>query len=289
VEDQAYRLYFLEKKHGLHFIQSETSLPPDSSYRGSLNYKEASFLFYEVQNVEIEFLSTEKDDLWRVTPYEILYTRTVTDIPIHHLCIDLFKYFPGLCFVDEHEVPVVAYLGLGASEIKEQILLQSKNDRKGLFGQGHYFYDYKRALQDARYKMDDYLIRLDNPGIQDFQDTVIDLREGRFYQGKHDLGDASGCLPVTYTLYYYDEESIYLKSNKPHHCKIDQVTRKEDGFVMRYLLFLKNHTFTKRKDYDSYAYDSTYMVRNADDFICLSYHSIKKNKEDLHGESFGPR
>lgn len=281
--DQSYLLYFLEKKHGLHFIQNLRSIPPDSTYRGAINHQGASYLFYEVRNVEIEFLSTEKEDLWRVTPYEILYTRSVTDIPIHHVCIDFFKSFPSFCFVEDHEVPIVAYVGLGASEIKEQILLQSKNEKSGLFGEGHYFYDYKRALQDAKYKMDDFLVRLDNPGLtdKDFTDTIISIKGDRFYHADHDLGDATGCQS-TYVLYYYDEASIYLKSKKPHQCKVDQVNRTEDGYVMRYLLFLKKHAFTKRKGYDSYAYDSTYMVRQSDDFICLSYHSIKKNKENLH-------
>ncbi len=283
-EDQAYLLYYLEKKHGLHFLQTLSLLPPESTYRGVINHNGSSYLFYEVRNIEIEFFSTEKEDLWRVTPYEILYTRTVTDIPISHGCIDFFKNFPRLCFVEDHEVPMVAYVGLGASEIKEQILLQSKNLREGIFGEGHYFYDYERALQDAVYKMDDYLIRLDNPGLtdEDVRDTKITIQSGRFFHGSHDLGDATGCQPATYVLYYYDSESIYLRSNKPHRCKIDQVTRTEDGYVMRYLLFLKKHTLKKRKGYDSYAYDSTYMIRRSDDFLCLSYHSIKKNKQILH-------
>ena len=285
IEDEAYLLYFLEKKHGLHFLKDIAILPPDSIYRGVLNHQGASYLFYEVRNVEIEFLSTEKEDLWRVTPYEILYTRFVMDIPIHHGCTDFFKSFPRLCFVEEHEVPMVAYVGLGASEIKEQILLQSKNHRVGIFGEGHYFYDYTHALQGSIYKMDDFLVRLSNPGLsdQDIQDTTITIRDGRFYHATHDLGDATGCHDATYVLYYYDKESIYLKSNKSHHCSIDKTIRTEDGYVMRYLLFLKKNSMKKRKGYDSYAHDLTYMVRSSDHFLCLSYHSIKKNKHILHG------
>ena len=287
LEGKPYLLYFLEKKHGFHFLQDESRIPPDSIFRGAINFQGASYLFYEVLSVEIEFLSTEKEDLWRVTPYEILYTRYVTHFPVHHSCVDLFKNFPGLCFVHDVEVPVVAYLGLGSSEIKEQILLQSKNKKNGIFGEGYYFSDYTQAEHDALFKRDDFLIRLDNIGLNDknVTDTEVVLKNERFYYHERDIGDGNGCSPTNYVIYYYDEESVYLKSKSSHHCKVDIQKRKEDGYVMRYLLFLNKNSHVKRKGYDSYAYDSTYMLVSSDSILCLSYHLIKKNKSILHGDA----
>lgn len=289
LEGRQYILYYLEKLHGLHFIQDIKHLPPDSLFRGAVNWNAASYIFYEVRSIEIEFLSTEKQDLWRVTPYEILYTRMVTETPINHSCIDFFKSFPDFCFISDNEAPVIAYLGVGASEIKEQILLQNKNEKMGMFGQGYYFTDYKKAEHAAMYKeeTDDYLLRLENKNgfsDNDVEDTQITLKDGKFYHHAYYLGDAGECHDVSYVLYYYDDANIYLKSSKPHECKKESKRRTEDGYVMRYLLFLKKHTHTKKKDYDSYAYDSTYMVRQTDNFVCLSYHSIKKNKGIIQDE-----
>jgi hypothetical protein len=194
----------------------------------------------------------------------------------------MFKAIPSLCFLEDQEVPAVAYLGVGESEIKEQILLQSKNEKVGIFGKGYYFKNYENALYDAYYKeeTDDYLIRLENTShINDrvIQDDSVLIKGSSFYHGTHYLGEVPDCnRKVKYFIYYYDDEVIYLKSHKPHDCKKDIQLRKESGYVMRYVLFLKKHSILKKMDADSYASDSIYMVKNADHFICLSYHFIKK-------------
>jgi hypothetical protein len=288
-----YWVYYLEhSKHkpSLHFATRKQF--PTDHYRGSLNMNQiqTSYLFYELKHVD-DFTSSDQEVLWKVTPYEILYTREVVGIPIHPDCIQLFKAYPKLCFVEDdededkdliHEVPVVSYLGVGASEIQEQILLQS-NQKVGPLGKGYYFKKYEDALYDAYYKEDtENLIEFENKSHLDdrtIQDDRVVLKGNSFYHGRHYLGDSNACNKnLNYSIYYYDEEVIYLKSNKPHHCETEVQLRKESGYVMRYILFLKNHRIgsNPKKGFDSYASDSTYMIKNADHFNCLSYHFIKK-------------
>lgn len=276
-----YFVYYLENHGTLGFIKHKSKLP-DHIYRGTLNHEKKSYLFYELSNKEIEFLPTEDHDLWKVTPYEILYTRKVNDHDISEECIHLFKAYPFLCKVKENEIPVVAYLGIGVSEMKEQILIQNRNEKNGIFGKGFYFTTFENSLYNAYYKetTDDHLIRLENKSKlsdREIQDTRVRIHHNSFYHDSHYLGEMMDCSPnIQYTIYYYDEECIYLKSDKPHGCKKEVALRTEDGYIMRYILFLKNHSNQKKKGADSYAYDSTYMVKNTDDFICLSYHFIKK-------------
>lgn len=283
LNDVQYFVYYMVNngKDVLEFMTNKKLLV-DPVYKGVLNLNHTSYLFYEIMNKEIEFLSTEKDDLWKVTPYEILYPRMVNDMPIHPECINLFKAYPELCRIKDYEVPIVAYLGLGVSEIKEQILIQNINEKDGLFGKGCYFTNYETALYDTYYKeeTDDFLIRLENKlGLTDIEieDTSVRIHKNAFYHYNYYLGDIPECnTKLNYVIYYYDEDVIYLKSVKPHHCKKEVNLRTEDGYIMRYVLFLKNHSNNKKKIGDSYAYDSTYMIKNTDDFICLSYHFIKK-------------
>ena len=274
-------VYYMENRNSIQFIQTKDKIPREHLYRGALNWKKKSYLFYEISNIDSEFLVTEKEDLMKVTPYEILYTRNVCEEAIHSDCIELFKAYPELCYIKDHEVPIVAYLGIGVSEINEQILLQTLNEQHGIFGLGYYFKDYANALYDAYYKeeTDDFLIRLQNKGLSDKEiiDTSVRIENNGFYHHRHYLGNAPQCdHGLKYFIYYYDEEVIYIKSVKPNRCKKEISLRKEDGYVMRYVLFLKKHLNTKKSRGDSYAYDSMYMIKNADDFICLSYHFIKK-------------
>lgn len=269
---KGYDLRFLKHKH---FNQRHV-------FKGCINWNRRSYLFYELDVIEREFLQAEEEDLWKVTPFEILYTRTVKDIPIQSECIDFFKNFPELFMVGTNEIPIVAYIGVGESELNEQILLQNKNEKKSILGKGYYFTTYENAEYDALYKEehDDHLLRLDNRshlGDREIQDTTVYIKDHRFYHHTHLLGDVPECdESLQYAIYYYDKEMIYLKSTKSHGCKREQKLRKEDGFVMRYILFLKKHCVGKGKGFDSYAYDSQYMIINSDHFICLSYHSTKK-------------
>jgi hypothetical protein len=288
LDDMSYIVFYLENKKGkeLSFLTNK-NFPNPHVFKGCINWNETStsYLFYELEVIEREFLKAEEEDLWKVTPYEILYTRMVTDLPIHTKCVDFFKAFPSLFFVEDNEVPIVTYIGVGVSELNEQILLQNKNEKKGILGKGYYFTTYENAEYDALYKEnDDDLIRLENKlsmSDKDFQDTSVYIKDHYFYHHSYKLGKVPRCNEsLNYFIYYYDQEVIYLKSKHPHACKIETETqvklRKEDGCVMRYVLFLKKHFIGKSKGYDSYAYDSHYMIRHSDHFICLSYHSIKK-------------
>jgi hypothetical protein len=280
LDEMTYTVFYLEKVNGQLSFLSQKHMPKPNVFKGCINWNQMSYVFYELDVIEKEFLRAEEEDLWKVTPYEILYTRSVIDVPIDSECIDFFKNFPEVLLSEE--TPIVAYLGVGESELTEQILLQNKNEKKGILGQGFYFTTYENAEYDALYQedSDDHLIRLENRfhrGDKEFRDTSIYIKDHKFYHYSYVVGDVPQCNEsLTYFVYYYDKEVIYLKSTKPHHCKKENKLRKEDGVVMRYILFLKKHSIGKGKGYDSYAYDSHYMIRNPDHFICLSYHSIKK-------------
>jgi hypothetical protein len=284
LDDMSYVVFYLEKKKGkdLHFIPHKNF--SSKLFKGSISWNQKSFLFYEMIPMEREFLRADEEDLWKVTPYELLYTRSVADISIDSECVDFFKNFPELFTVskNENEIPIVGYLGIGESELNEQILLQNKNEKKGFLGQGYYFTTYENAEYEALYTedRDDLIIRLENTSRMndaDFRDDSVYIKDHRFYHYSHELGEVPKCNEsVSYLIYYYDKEVIYLKSTRPHGCKKEVKLRKENGFVMRYVLFLKKHLVGKGKDHDSYAYDSTYMIHNSDHFICLSYHSIEK-------------
>jgi hypothetical protein len=282
LEDMSYIVFYLEKiDRELSFLKHKNFTHP-RTFKGCLNWNNVSYLFYELDVIEREFLRAEEEELWKVTPYEMLYTRMVTDIPIQKECVDFFKNFPDLFLIEDNEVPIVAYLGLGESELNEQILLQNKNEKKGILGQGYYFTSYENAEYDAMYKEenDDNLIRLENKSHikdKDIHDNSVYIKDHKFFHDTKYLGEVPSCNEsLTYFIYYYDKEVIYLKSTKPHGCKKEAKLRKESGYVMRYVLFLKKHLVGKTKGYDSYSYDSQYMIRNSDHFICLSYHSIKK-------------
>ncbi len=282
LQEKKYMVFYLEKGNNLHFLKKK-SWSMEHEYRGSINWNKKSYLFYEITQQEQEFLPSEHESLWKVSPYEILYTRMVMDVPIHPECISFFKSYLHLCLVEDFEVPVIAYVGLGVSELKEQILLQSINEKQGPLGKGYYFYNYEDALRHAYHKeeTDDFLIRLENKHQlteQEIRDNRIDIKDGVFYHDSHDLGDVPSCsVKIKYFIYYYDKEVIYLKSKKPNECQKIVQLRNEPGYVMRYILFLNHHRMGAVKgEFDSYAYDSMYMIHNPDDFICLSYHFIKK-------------
>jgi len=277
----SYLVFYLEHvDQSLGFLKHK-NFPSPHVFKGCINWNQVSYLFYEVDIIEREFLITEKEDLWKVTPYELIYTRTVTDLAIHPECVEFFKSFPEL-FLVEDETPIVSYIGIGDSELNEQILLQNKNEKKGILGKGYYFTTYENAEYDSLYKedKDTNLIRIENKyhrTDKHFQDTSVYIKDHSFYHHSHKLGEVPHCNEdLDYVIYYYDKDVIYLKSTRLHGCKKEVKLRKEDGCVMRYVLFLKKHSMGKKKGYDSCAYDSTYMIRNSDHFICLSYHSIKK-------------
>ena len=281
VSETPYLVFYLEpSKHTLKFVQRNERL--DQGYKGALNLNNRSYLFYEITQTEREFLSSDQEPWWKVTLYELLYTREVAGYTIHPECVDLFKAYPTLGILDGYETPIVSYIGVGVSEINEQILLVSKNEKVGVFGKGYYFTSYENALYDAYYKeeTDDYLLKLENTSHLDEHHILNEhvlIKDHSFYHGTHYLGKVPDCKKnIKYFIYYYDDEVIYLKSTKPHECKKEIQLRKESGYVMRYILFLKNHSLVKKSGMDSYASDSNYMVKSPDDFICLSYHFIKK-------------
>jgi hypothetical protein len=236
---------------------------------------------------EGDFLPTQDDKLWKVVSFEILYSKRVLDIDIDKKIINFFKNYPNmLCISKDNykiEVPVVGYVGIGKEELNEQIILQKTNNVDGIFKRGYYFFDYKNAIDDANYEIehDEYLLKLNNISVSDslIDDLSINIRDDKFFINNNIyIGDVpKHCnQSATYKLYYYDNEVVYLKSNKPHNCILTK--KKRDGIVIRYVLFLNRHWIgpKSRKNYDSFSYNSTYMIKSSENFACISYHLIYK-------------
>jgi hypothetical protein len=262
-------------------------------YKGTIEFKDENYVFYKINSNETDFLPCYYEDtLWKVTPFEILYSGTVLQFPIDIKCILFFKSNPEFLLIKDkdirYEMPVIAYVGIGISELKEQLLLTNKNKTNGRFKKGYYFNSCEKSFNSAIYDTNgsDYIIKLVNNSIEDIlpiENTEVTIKNGKFYLGHLFIGDVPPhCKKTTYELYYFNEEIIYLKSNEQNLCtsKYDK-KREEDGCLIRYCLFLGNHWVGSRakKNYDSFAYDEEYMIKNIDNFVCISYHIIDKNLE----------
>ena len=56
----------------------------DYTYKGTLFWNDENFIFYEI-NDKVGFIPTYfEDSWWKVTPYEIIYTKEVLHFPIDH-------------------------------------------------------------------------------------------------------------------------------------------------------------------------------------------------------------
>ena len=138
------------------------------------------------------------------------------------------------------------------------------------------------ALNEANYERDtnDYLLKLKNISVTDslIDDVEITIKDDKFFINNMFIGDVPKHCDQTakYILYYYDKEVVYLKSDKPNHCELTNTKR--DGIVIRYVMFLKRHWIgaRSRKEYDSFAYNSIYMIKSSENFACISYHLYKK-------------
>ena len=254
----------------------------DYKYKGSILFENENYIFLEDSQSEGNFLPTPDDNhWWKVLPFEILYSKKVLDFDIDEKVVNFFKNYPKLLSMNKDEVPVVGYVGVGKDDLNEQIILQSKNNIDGIFKRGYYFLDYKEALNDANYgREDDHLIKLKNISVTDslIDDLDITIKEDQFFINNMFIGDVpKHCdQKAKYMLYYYDKEMVYLKSDKPNRCELS--TKQRDGIVIRYVLFLNRHWIgpKSRKGYDSFAYNSMYMIKSTENFACISYHLYKK-------------
>jgi hypothetical protein len=257
----------------------------DYMYKGCIFFENENYIFFEQTESEGNFLPmTDDKKFWKVLPFEILYSKKVLDFDIDNKVVNFFKNYPKLLSIksnDKLEVPAVGYVGIGKEDLNEQIIMQTKNNVDGMFKRGYYFLDYKDALNEANYERDDdYLLKLQNISVTDslIDDVEITIKEDKFFINNMFIGDVpKHCnQKAKYILYYYDKDVVYLKSDKPNRCEL--TNKQRDGIVIRYVLFLNRHWIgsRSRKDYDSFAYNSIYMIKSSENFACISYHLYKK-------------
>ena len=284
---QPYIYFLCKKKTTLQFEQTQDIEPfkRDYQYKGNIYFENENYAIFEDFQIESDFLPNN-DKYWKVLSFEILYSKKVFDLDIDKKVVNFFKNYPNiLCYSKNGyrtEVPVVGYVGIGEDELNEQIILQKQNNKDGPFKRGYYFLDYEDALNDANYEKenDEYLVKLKNISVTDslIDNLTISIRDDKFFINNIFIGDVPPhCKKdAIYTLYYYDKDVVYLKSNKPNQCVV--IKRERDGIVMRYALFLNRHWIgpKSRKNYDSFSYNSVYMIKSTENFACISYDLYKK-------------
>jgi len=285
---QPYIYFLCTKKDTIQFVQSdnhkEYMRDYDHSYKGCIFFENENYVIYEYTETEGDFLPTDYDSkIWKVLSFEILYSKKILDIDIDKKLTHFFKQFPDLLCININdtkiEVPVIGYVGIGKEDLNEQIVLQNKNNIGGMFKRGYYFFDYKEASHYANYEIDhdEYLLKLKNISVTDsLIDFTVTMKDDKFFINNIFIGD----VPIhcnknaKYTLYYYDKDVVYLKSNVPNKCASSK--EKRDGIVIRYVLFLNRHYIgpKSKKNYDSFSYNSIYMIKSTENFACISYHLI---------------
>ena len=285
---QPYIYFLCKKKNTLQFEVTEDieEFKKKYEYKGNIHFEGENYAIFEEIQLEGDFLPTMSDKLWKVLSFELLYSKKVFDVEVDKKVVHFFRNYPNmLCYAKDGykiEVPVVGYVGVGEGELNEQIILQKQNNKNGTFKRGYYFLDYEGALHDANYEKenDEYLLKLKNISVTDslIDDLSIIIKDDKFFINHIFIGDVPPHCnkEATYTLYYYDKEVVYLKSNKPNHCVVNN--KKRDGIVIRYVMFLNRHWIgpKSRKNYDSFSYNSVYMIKSTENFACISYDLYKK-------------
>ena len=301
-------LYFLMIKNANDIIQlpycsniddymKETFTTSTYDYKGTIEHKGENYVFYEIQLHDTDFLPTfSEDNWWKVMPFELLYSGKVLQYGLDKKTILFFQNNPEFLLLYgnniRYEMPVSGYIGIGVSELHEQLLLQNKNYRNGRFKKGYYFQSVEQAFKESLYdtqKPNEHIIKLANhkyiTDILPIENTEITIKDGKFYLEDIYLGDIPSHCNIKkskYELYYFDDDMIYLKTEDPNHCSTTYYEKRdESGCIMRYVLFIGNHWVGTRakKGYDSYAYDDEYMIKHIDNYFCISYHFVENNRE----------
>jgi len=265
--------------------------------KGCIYHKNENYKIYEMILNDDEFYPTYYNDIWwKVTPFEMIYSREVLYFTIDNKYIQFFIDNPNLLFLldenqNKYEIPIIVYLGIGESELNKQLLLNNINYYKGIFSKGYYFKTFIQAYEDTMidYQLpDSYILKLINYNyLTDYiytenneSDEII-IRDNQFFFRDIFIGNVpSHCLNNKYKLESFDDDYIYLNSDKETNCtKTIYETRKENGIILRYVL-MQNKNYIGSdipKKYDSYSYNSIFMTKNQDSFNCLSYHIVEKD------------
>jgi hypothetical protein len=272
------------------------------TYKGCIQHNNENYLLYEINLSESEIIPIYKNDSWwKVMPFEIIYSKKVIQYKVDSLCSHFFMKHPNLLYLFskdyKYEVPIVAYIGSGESQLNNYILLE-ENYKNGKYGKGFYFTSleeaYFNSLYDNLEPTDTILKLLNNNYINNFTpilDRIVNLKNNKLYLNNIFIGDLpSNCGANEFKLHSYNEDFIYLSSSKSlKKCKNkrnEYIKRKENGCILKFILFLKNSkvvTHKKGSNYDSYCsgkmkkdWFPTYMTKYST-FECISYHIIDKN------------
>ena len=295
---------YLNKMHDLtKFIDTHFT---KYSHIGTFLFNDENFVFYEIILDNLGFLPTyESDSWWKVTPYEIIYTQTVLIYAIDQYYIDFFKKNPDILYIFKgalkYETPIVGYIGIDSSELNQQILLNDLNYKDGTKNKSGYYFGiieqaYFQSLYTDLSPTEDLIKLINDNYIREMtpsKNNEITIKHDKFYLNNSYIGEVPQyCNNRTFTLYQFNENFIYLKSDKKlKKCKTQDfyIKRKNSGCMIRYVLFLKKTsiTYKLKTGYDSFCYGKvsptwfpTYMVRNLDQMSALSYHWSVDNDLD---------
>lgn len=273
-------------------------------YKGTMEYNNENMIVYEIiidnNSLQPTYFS---DSWWKTTPFEILYSHKVLHFKIDQYIIDFFKNNPQFFYIYNkdirYEVPIIGYLGIDTIEINDQILLGDNNYKNEEFGKGYYFETLEEAYFNSIYsnsKSNENIIKLINHNyineLTPLDNFNITTKHNKFYYNSIYIGDIPlHCNNNKFTFYKYNKEYIYLKSSKKMTgCMREYSKRKNEGCILRYVLFLKNCSYQKKSGYNSFFsfkkepyWFPYYMVKNQNQMNIISYHfsenSPKLNKD----------
>ena len=123
---------------------------------------------------------------------------------------------------------------------------------------------------------------------------IIRIDNHKFYFNNIFIGDVPSYCKINnkYTLHKFNNNYIYIESDKPiKNVKYSINTflkNKDEGYILRYALFLKDISYTNKINSNSYfsfkkkpLWFPYYMVKNENQTSLISYHMTKNNKVEV--------
>ena len=270
-------------------------------YKGCIEHNNENYLLFEMNLFDSGMIPIyNKDSWWKVLPFEIIYSKKVLNYKMDQLCSSFFMNKLNLLYLfnktHKYEVPIVAYIGTGISLLNNHIILE-EHIKTGKYGKGFYFSSFEESYFNALYddlEPTDTLLKLLNNNyiteLTPISNRNIIIKNNKFYLNNLFIGDIPNNCNGIFTLHNYTEDFIYLKSNTSlKKCKNKRkyyIKRKEDGCILKYILFLKNSKLVinnKKGKFNSYCsgkidnkWFPTYMIKDSTNSKCITYHLIDK-------------
>jgi hypothetical protein len=295
-------LYLKDIKQ-VHDYMKEKFQKSKYNYKGCIEHNGENYILYEMKLADSGIIPNyDKDDWWKVFPFEIINSKKVLHYKIDSLITSFFMKYSNLLYLfnkkHKYEVPIIAYIGTGETLLNNYILLD-ENYKNGKHGKGYYFTSleeaYFHSLYDDLEPTDTLLKLINNKYINELtslSDRTIKIKDNKFYLNEIFIGD----IPLNckashvFTLHNYNEDFIFLKSSgslkKCKNKRNEYIKRKENGCILKFIVFLKNSKVVihkKGKNYDSYCsgkmsdkWFPTYMTKK-NMFECISYHIVNKD------------